>query len=288
MTTPGRSPRNSLSRLLERVDHQVADGGAAADTISSGFPSLDRAIGGGFRRQDLIVLGGDVGAGKSALALAIAVRAASANQPVVFMSGEMDDDRVFERVLAIEGRAQIDDMRTAKVTDEGRAALGAAAFRYKSLPLHVMASDPEDFHGTFRQVWEHDPALVVVDNLQLLKPPDARLSQAEDHAATLRALKGMALDRRVALLALSHLPDHSPSRDDPRPRLSDFGALGSVKQQADLVLGLFREEMYSSDRGLDGATELILLKNRNGPVGFIDLYFYKQWMRFEDMLDPDR
>jgi replicative DNA helicase len=70
--------------------------------------------------------------------------------------------------------------------------------------------------------------------------------------------------------------------------LSDFGALGSVKQQADLVLGLFREEMYSSDRGLDGATELILLKNRNGPVGFIDLYFYKQWMRFEDMLDPDR
>lgn len=288
MTTPGQSPRNSLSRLLDRVDHQVAEGGPAADTVPSGFPSLDRVIGGGFRRQDLIVLGGDVGSGKSALALAIAVRAASANHPVVFMSGEMDEDRVFERVLAIEGRAQIDDMRQSRVTDEGRAALGAAAFRYKSMPLHVMALDPEDFQSTFRQAWEHDPALVVVDNLQLLEPPESRLSQAEDHAASLRWLKGMALDRRVALLAVAHLPDHSPQRDDPRPSLHDFGALGAVKQQADLILGLFREEMYSNDRGLDGATELMLLKNRSGPVGFIDLYFYKQWLRFEDMLDPDR
>ncbi len=76
-----------------------------------------------------------------------------------------------------------------------------------------------------------------------------------------------------------------PERDDPRPSLNDFGALGTVKQLGDVVLGLYREEMYSSDSGVEGATELLILKNRNGPTGFIDLYFYEHWMRFEDMLD---
>ena len=73
-----------------------------------------------------------------------------------------------------------------------------------------------------------------------------------------------------------------------RPHLDDFGHLGAVKQHADVVLGVFREEMYHPGYGVDGATELIVAKNRNGPTGFVDLYFYRRWMRFEDMVDPDR
>ncbi|HYR31060.1 MAG TPA: DnaB-like helicase C-terminal domain-containing protein, partial [Gemmatimonadales bacterium] len=68
----------------------------------------------------------------------------------------------------------------------------------------------------------------------------------------------------------------------------DYGMLGSVKQHADIVLSVFREEMYRPGGGVEGATELLISKNRNGPTGFIDLYFYRRWMRFEDMLDPDR
>lgn len=78
------------------------------------------------------------------------------------------------------------------------------------------------------------------------------------------------------------------ARADRRPSLDDFGALGSVKQQADVVLGLFRQDMYEASRDIEGATELLIRKNRSGPTGYVDLYFYAQWMRFEDMLDPDR
>ena len=78
----------------------------------------------------------------------------------------------------------------------------------------------------------------------------------------------------------------APGRTNPRPHLDDFGHLGAVKQHADQILGLYREEMYHPGYGMEGATELLVAKNRNGPTGFVDLYFYRRWMRFEDMLDP--
>jgi replicative DNA helicase len=77
-------------------------------------------------------------------------------------------------------------------------------------------------------------------------------------------------------------------RADPRPSLRDLGGLGAIQQHADVVMGLFREELYEPGRQVDGAAELAVLKNRNGPTGFIDLFFYKQWLRFEDMVEPDR
>src|SRR3989442_1328628 len=187
--------RPSLETLVERVDQQ-RPGATADDTVPTGFPSLDKLLGGGFRRRDLVVLGGDVGSGKSALALGLALRVARQGSRVAFFSGEMDDERLMERALALEGH--------------------------------------------------------------------------------------------VALLCVSQLPRLDAKRPDPRPTLDDFGHLGAIKQHADVALGIFREEMYHPGYGVEGATELMILKNRNGPTGFVDLYFYRRWMRFEDMLDPDR
>src|SRR5438552_1467379 len=164
--------RPSLETLVERVDQQ-RPGATADDTVPTGFPSLDKLLGGGFRRRDLVVLGGDVGSGKSALALGLALR------------------------VARQGS-------------------------------------------------------------------------------------------HVALLCVSQLPRLDAKRPDPRPTLDDFGHLGAIKQHADVALGIFREEIYHPGYGVEGATELMILKNRNGPTGFVDLYFYRRWMRFEDMLDPDR
>ncbi|MBE0594205.1 MAG: replicative DNA helicase, partial [Gemmatimonadales bacterium] len=124
--------------------------------------------------------------------------------------------------------------------------------------------------------------------LQLVPPPLPRPLHEEEAAATVRALKALALDCKVACLLVAQTPRHVAIRPDPRPSLDDFGALGSVKQHADVVLGIYREEMYNPGGGIEGAAELILAKNRNGPTGFVDLYFYRQWLRFEDMLDPDR
>jgi replicative DNA helicase len=273
---------------MRQVDAQLDASVPPPDTVPTGFPSVDRLLGGGLRRGDLVVLGGDVGSGKSALAIGFSIRAARAGHTVAFLSGEMDEDRLLERALAIEGRARIDDMRTGTLSDESRAAVGAAALRVRDLPLHFATLSELSSEGAVGPAWRHDPALMVIDCLQLLpSPPTGRATQDEDNAAALKALKGLALDRHVACLVLAQLPLHAARRDDPRPRLDDFGVLGAVKQHADVILLIYREEMYRAASGLEGATELLVPKNRNGPTGFVDLYFHRHWLRFEDMLDPD-
>lgn len=273
-----------ISRVMRRID-LVADGMLAADTNATGFPSVDRWLGGGVRAGDLVVLGGDVGSGKSALALAMALRMAEEGTKVAFLSGEMSVERMMERALAIEGRAKVDDLRQGKLDDLQRAAVGAAAVRlrdraprFEVLPLGPLVEMGDRLRAAEARV-------VVVDSLAALL--SGVRSQDEELATAVRALKAEAVAQDVCVLATAHLPAWTP-RPDPRPVLEDFGALGAVKQSADVVLALFREEMYAAGSGMEGATELLVRKNRNGTTGYVDLYFYKQWLRFEDMLDPDR
>jgi replicative DNA helicase len=272
------------------VDGQLP-GAITPDTVPTGFPSVDRLLGGGLRRRDLVVLGGDIGSGKSALALGIALRVAQQGLGVGFLSGEMDEERLMERALAIEGRVAIDDLRTAKVNDQARAGIGAAAVRLRDLPLVLRPLAAADLDTALERLDPHRQlGLVIVDYLQLAPPPRGTSAgvQDEEMAAILRRLKAFALEREVVVLAVAQLPHFSPERANPRPSLDDFGHLGAVKQHADVVLGIYREDMYRPGYGVDGATELLVAKNRNGPTGFVDLYFYRQWMRFEDMVDPDR
>ncbi|MGH7618760.1 MAG: DnaB-like helicase C-terminal domain-containing protein [Gemmatimonadaceae bacterium] len=275
-----------LSVLLSRVD-AASDGTPSRDTLGCGFPSVDALLGGGFRRGDLIVLGGDAASGKSALALAFSIRASLGNARVAYVTSEMSVERVLERVIAIEARCRIDDLRHGTLDDLTRAAAGGAALRLRDrlpiierLPAAQGVSRVAAFLDEFPNV-----ELLVVDSLaalaQGIQPAD------EELATAVRQLKALALDRAVAILTTASLPQLAP-RADRRPTLDDFGGLGSVKQLADVVLGLFRQHMYEPSRDIEGATELLIRKNRNGPTGYVDLYFYAQWMRFEDMLDPDR
>jgi replicative DNA helicase len=269
---------------MRRVD-LVADGSLAGDASLTGFPSVDRWLGGGVRAGDLVVLAGDVGSGKSALALAMAIRMAQAGTRVAFLSGEMSVERIMERALAVEGRVRVDDLRLGKLDDLARAGVGAAAVRlrdraprFESLP----SGGVEDLSARLRDL---DLQVVIVDPLQALA--GGSRSQDEELAAAVRALKALAVERDLCVIVTSQLPGLE-RRDDPRPTLDDLGARGELKQAADVVLALYREEMYAAAGGVEGATELIVRKNRNGATGYVDLYFYKQWLRFEDMLDPDR
>lgn len=277
-----RAKETSLEALVARIDG-TEPGTASPDTVPSGFPSLDRLLGGGFRREDLVVLGGDVGSGKSALALAIAIRAARAGFPALFLSGELSPARVLERALALEGRVPVDHLRQGRLDPAARAA----AVRLRDLPLLVrplLGQSSGEIAGSLDQV--PGRALVVVDSLQLAQSGEPGDRHAERAAALVRRLKALALEADLALLALGQLPHHRTDRDDPRPQLDDFGALGAVKETADVVLGVYREEMYRPGQGVEGATELIVAKNRNGPTGFADLYFSPATLRFEDLLDP--
>src|SRR5690349_18845774 len=115
--------RPSLESLVDRVDQQ-RPGDVPGDTVPTGFPSIDRILGGGLRRRDLVVLGGDIGSGKSALALGLALRTAQRGTGVALCSGEMDEERLMERALAIEGRVAVDELRGAKLNDQTRGSAG--------------------------------------------------------------------------------------------------------------------------------------------------------------------
>ena len=198
----------------------------------------------------------------------------------------MNVERVLERVLAIEGRTRVDDLRRGTLDEATRAGVGAAAIRLRDelpiverVPVGGIEAITEEI-SSLRAV-----ELVVVDGLDALLP--GLRDTEEEEGAAIRALKRLALDARSAVLVTAPLPHFGP-RNDLRPTVDDFGARGAVKERADVVLALFREGMYDGARGIEGATELLVRKNRNGGTGYVDLYFYEQWMRFEDMLDPDR
>jgi replicative DNA helicase len=264
------------------------DDGDALDSaeqtvVPSGFASLDQALGGGFRRGELIVLGADDGAGASALALGIALRC---TPQALFVTGEMREERVFERALAISGRVPYEAVRFGVLTDEQRArvAMITPGVREWGPVVDTM------LHGGTDLLWTaHDRArtapLVVVDGLESLLSRDFDVPDAL--AGALLELKRFALERNVAVLVLTHLPALDRSRQDKRPRLSDFGARGAAGVHADLVLGLFREELYDADLSVTGAAELAILKYRHGALGYVDLYFSAPTLRFQDVLDPD-
>src|SRR3954466_5474365 len=237
MTTKGDPPASSdagassLPELLGQID-AIAEGAPDSDTIATGFPSLDRSIGGGFRRGDLAVLGGDVGSGKSALALAIALRSAE-HHSVAYFSTEMTPQRLMERVLAIEGRVRVDELRQGTLDELARARVGAAVVRLRErLPrFGRMSIDTDD---GLPEGWEESgiPDLVIIDSIQGIGA--GRRDAAEEQASAVRALKALPPDAGTAILATAQLPQLI-ARSDRRPQLDDFGGLGSVKHHADVV-----------------------------------------------------
>lgn len=260
-------------------------GDASGKPVVTGFPSLDALLGGGLRRGDLVVLAGDVSVGKSALALAMTLRSTAAGHATVAFTGEMDATRVMERALAMEGRVRIDDLRRGGLGDEAHSAVATAA-----LSLKRNAPAIEDLRDTGVDGVSDFLAQHLGIDLAVIDPIHALIrggQQMEEEIADIgRRLKELALRRSTVILAVSGLRESPAGRTDQRPTLRDLGGLGALRHHADIVLGLYREELYAPSPHIEGATELTILKNRNGPLGFVDLYFYKQWLRFEDMVEP--
>ncbi len=282
-----RAPGTLLEKLVAQLDDRLA-GAPSGDTVPTGFASLDRLLAGGPRRRDLVVIAGDVGSGKSALALGIAIRAATAGAPTMYFSGEMGPERVLERALALDAKISVDDLRQGRLDDVARAAVGAAALRLRGAPLLVrplLGINFEEVSEALDIVPRRQ--LLLIDSLELTTPPRPATRLQERVAQSVRALKALAVARDIVVVVTAQLPHLRSTRPDPRPTLDDLGALGAIKQNADLILTIYREEMYRPGHGVEGATELILAKNRNGPTGLVDLYFYPRWLRFVDMLDAD-
>jgi replicative DNA helicase len=226
-----------------------------------------------------VVLGGDTSSGKSALALAIALRASAAGNSVIFFSGEMSPARIAERALAMEARVSVDELRRGSKAPQVREA----AARLENCLPRLLAMPSGSLGRVAMTIRKERPALAILDPLTHLRGAAAE----QPMASAVPHLKDLARRTGTTVVAVAPLAASPRGRADRRPTLDDFGSCG-LRDHADLLLGLFREELYERDPHIKGATELHVLKNRSGPAGsFADLFFFSEWLRFEDVLEPE-
>jgi replicative DNA helicase len=256
--------------------------------ISTGFTKFDEKTS-GLHAGDLFILAARPSMGKTALALNIAQHVATkVKRTVAVFSLEMSKESLLTRMLCATARVDSQKFRAGYLSADERKRLQAAASSLVEAPLfiddtagvHLM-----DMHAKLRRVKaEHGLGLVVVDYLQLMSGRGRFENRNQEISTISRGMKLLAKELNVPLLVLSQLSRAPETRQgDHRPQLSDLRESGSIEQDADLVAFIFREEVYRpQDASLQGQAELLLAKQRNGPVGKIDLVFLKEFTKFEN------
>lgn len=283
---------------MERIEARHR-GDESVQGVASGFADLD-AMTNGFQPSDLIIVAARPSMGKTSFCLDVAANAAIDGQvPVAIFSLEMSREQLVERLLASESFVDLQRLRTGKLRDEDFPRLSGAAGRLGSAKIWIDDTPAitllELRSKARRMKAEHDIGLLVVDYLQLMQGPPKSESRQAEISFISRSLKALARELRIPLMALSQLSRAPEQRGgDRRPMLSDLRDSGAIEQDADLVLFLYRAEMYAghlSDKdleGKEGMAELIVSKHRNGPTGSITLTFNKNCTRFDSFTPRDQ
>jgi replicative DNA helicase len=257
--------------------------------VSTGFTKLDEMTG-GFHPGELIILAARPSMGKTALALNIAWHvAARLFQPVAVFSLEMSKESLLTRMLCATARVDSQRFRAGYLNESERQKLRAAANQMVEAPLYIddtAGANLMDMHAKLRKLKQSGQklGLVVVDYLQLMSIKGRSENRNQEVSQLSRGLKLLSKELECPFLVLSQLSRATETRvGDHRPQLSDLRESGSIEQDADLVGFIFREEVYKRDReDLRGVAELIVAKQRNGPVGKIDLVFLHAMTKFEN------
>jgi len=259
--------------------------------VPTGIEELD-SLTAGFQRSDLIVLAGRPSMGKTALALNFAQHAAiEAEITVAIFSLEMAKESLVQRLLCAEGRVDSSRLRRGTLRDEEYSRLATAAGLLNTAPVWIddtPAISALEIRAKARRLRaEVDLGLIIVDYLQLMSGPRNAENRQQEISSISRALKAVAKELGVPILALSQLSRAPEQRADHRPVLADLRESGAIEQDADLVLFIYREEVYKSrdelqqDPTLEGKADLIVGKQRNGPTGELPLHFHKAYTLFE-------
>ncbi len=254
--------------------------------ISSGFVDFDRLTA-GFQPGSLNIIAARPSMGKTALALNIAQHAAlERKKPVLVFSLEMGGEQLAQRMLASEARVNVHDLRTGTFHESAWEALADAAGRLSQAPIYI---DDSSVLSTLElrarcrrfKAKTNEVGMIVVDYLQLMHLPRPTDSKQQEVAEISRALKGIARELDVPIIALSQLSRAVEQRQDKRPQLSDLRDSGAIEQDADLVILLFRPGYYSTNpEEEDNIAEAIIAKHRNGPTGTVPLIFIREYTRF--------
>ena len=274
----------AIEKFHDRKGHVIG--------VPTGFTSLDELTA-GFQPSDLIVIAGRPSMGKTAFALCVARSAAvEAKIPVGIFSLEMASHQLAQRMLCAEARVDAHRVRTGRLPDEDWSRLSISVGALAEAPIFI---DDTPALGILelrskarRLMTEHKVGLVIVDYLQLMQGPKGAESRQQEISEISRSLKAMAKELNVPVVALSQLSRAVEVRGGKRrPILSDLRESGAIEQDADVVLFLYRPELYdlkddTSGESLEGMAEVIIGKQRNGPVGTVRLTFVKEYAKFEN------
>jgi replicative DNA helicase len=282
--------KDELAGAYDRMA-KLADGGDKLRGVTTGFQALDNKLS-GFQKSDLIILGARPSSGKTSLALDIARKSAFAGNKVGIFSLEMSREQVIDRIISAESGVPLWNILTGRIKgDQEFGAIQGALDRLSEIKLFIDDSSSlkvMEMHSMARRLqMEHGLDLLIVDYLQLIRARTNSDNMVNQITEISRGLKGMARDLKVPVLALSQLSRGVEQRDHKVPRLSDLRDSGSIEQDADVVMFIYRkdanENVGANDAGPSGEnsiTQILISKHRNGPVGEVDLMFDKEHASF--------
>jgi replicative DNA helicase len=260
--------------------------------VPTGFYEIDKLTS-GFQGGDLIIVAGRPSMGKSALATNMGQAAAEAGYPVALFSLEMSKESLVLRMLCGEARVDGQKVRTGHLGKREMPMLAMAASRLAEIPFYIddtPALSVMEVRSRARRLMRDVGArtegvrgLIIVDYLQLMRANRDVDSREQEISMISRSLKGLAKELDVPVIALSQLNRQVESRADKRPMLSDLRESGAIEQDADLIVFVYRDEFYNKASTEEGIAEIIVAKQRNGPLGTAKLLFRKEYTRFENL-----
>jgi replicative DNA helicase len=283
-----------LTQVVERIDLLYnRDNPSDVTGVPTGFADLDRMTS-GFQPGDLIIVAGRPSMGKTALALNMAEHVAlDAGLPIGIFSMEMSAAQLAMRLLGSIGRLDQHRLRTGRLAEDDWRRLTDAVGRLSEAPIHVdetaalnaleLRARARRLHRQYGQL-----GMIIVDYLQLMSSTSQGENRATEISEISRSLKALAKELNVPVVALSQLNRSLEQRPNKRPVMSDLRESGAIEQDADLILFIYRDEVYNPDSPDKGRAEIIIGKQRNGPIGTVMLTFHGEHTRFENFADPTR
>jgi replicative DNA helicase len=276
-----------LKESFERIT-ALYESGADVTGVPSGFRDLDR-ITSGFQEGNLIIVAARPSMGKSGLALCVAANlAVRAGTPVALFTLEMSKSEVTQRLMCSEAKVESQRLRTGKLAAEDWPRLTAACDKLAKAPIYVDDTGSitmMEIRSKARRLKQRHPnlGLIIVDYLQLMTSGMTAENRVQEVSQISRSLKVLARDLDVPILALSQLSRAVEQRHDKRPILSDLRESGSLEQDSDIVIFIYRDEYYNDESDQQGLAEIHVAKHRNGPTDTVKLSFLRRYAKFSDL-----
>jgi len=280
-------PLNTLlSKAVDRID-TLFRSKSSITGVATGYTDLDEMTS-GLQPSDLVIIAGRPSMGKTSLAMNIAENAAVGNKiPVAVFSMEMPGTQLALRMMASLGRINAHRVRTGKLDDDDWPRLTSAVSLLNEAPIFIDDSPgltPMELRARARRLKrENGLGMIIVDYLQLMQSTERNEeNRATEISNITRALKGLAKELDVPVIAMSQLNRSVESRTDKKPVMSDLRESGAIEQDADVILFIYRDEVYNKDSPVKGTADIIIAKQRNGPIGEVRLTFLGEYTRFEN------